>query len=216
MTIPAAPHPSAHAAPNHGRHGLRLLGISGSLGAKALSARALAHALGAAAEAGSEVRTIDLRTAGLPVFDPDRREGNDAAATAAIAAVAAQVRWAEAYLLAFPDYHGSMPGGLKNLLDYHWHDFAGKLFGYICTSHEKGLTAMDHVRTAVRQCYGWSMPYGVSIQDENDLAPDAKPLGRLSMVGRDLSVYGRVLRDQYLADLAAPDANTFVAKYRGR
>jgi hypothetical protein len=48
---------------------------------------------------------------------------------------------------------------LKNLLE--------KL-GYLCASHEKGLTVMDQLRTAVRQRYGWSMPYGVSINEDQD------------------------------------------------
>jgi NAD(P)H-dependent FMN reductase len=71
------------------------------------------------------------------------------------------VKWADAFILATPDYHGSMAGSMKNFLDYFWSEFAGKLFGYICSSHEKGLTVMDQMRTAVRQCYGWSMPYGI-------------------------------------------------------
>ena len=70
----------------------------------------------------------------------------------------------------FPDYHGSMSGTTKNFLDYFWEKFAGKTFGYICTSHEKGLTAMDQRRTAVRQCMaGVCMPYRVSINGEQDL-----------------------------------------------
>jgi hypothetical protein len=31
---------------------------------------------------------------------------------------------------------------------------------------------MDQMRTAIRQCYGWSLPYGVSINGELDF--DAK------------------------------------------
>jgi len=27
---------------------------------------------------------------------------------------------------------------------------------------------MDQMRTAVRQCYGWSLPYGVSVNGEED------------------------------------------------
>jgi len=34
--------------------------------------------------------------------------------------------------------------------------------------YEKGLTVMDQMRTVVRQCYGWTMPYGVSINGEQD------------------------------------------------
>jgi FMN reductase len=191
--------------------------VSGSLGANPLCARALAVALGAAARAGAEVRTLDLRAAGLPLFDPDQRQGADAAAAAAIAAVAGSVRWAEGYVLAFPDYHGSMPGGLKNFLDYHWHEFAGKLFGYVCTSFEKGLTAMDQARTAVRQCYGWSLPYGAAVQDDQELAPGGgKARERLEMLGRDLAVYGNVLRGQWQADLAGTAADTFAARLRGK
>ena len=35
-------------------------------------------------------------------------------------------------------------------------------------SHEKGLTVVDQMRTAIRQCYGWSMPYNISINGEKD------------------------------------------------
>jgi FMN reductase len=59
-------------------------------------------------------------------------------------------------------------------LDLYWEEFVGKTFGYICTSHEKGLTEMDQMRTAVRQCYGWSLPHGVSINGEEDFNKDAE------------------------------------------
>ena len=62
----------------------------------------------------------------------------------------------------------------QNFLDYYWEEFAGKVFGYICTSHEKGLTVMDQMRTAVRQCYGWSLPYGISVNREEDFNEEGK------------------------------------------
>src|SRR5919201_1309479 len=105
------------------------------------------------------------------------------------------VRWADGFLLGSPDYHGSMSGAVKNFLDYHWHEFAGKLFGYVCSSHEKGLTVMDQMRTAVRQCYGWSLPYGVSIHGEQDFDEAGVLINprlsqRLAMLTRDLVVFG--------------------------
>jgi FMN reductase len=113
-----------------------------------------------------------------------------------------------------------MSGAMKNFLDYHWEEFAGKLFGYICSSHEKGLTAMDQMRTAVRQCYGWSLPYGVSVHGEEDLGPDgavtsARLAQRLGMLARDLVVYGALLRGQFLGDLQTGVAETFAARYAG-
>jgi hypothetical protein len=44
----------------------------------------------------------------------------------------------------------------------------GKLFACIVASHEKGLTAMDQMRTVMRQRYAWRMPYGVSVNGEQD------------------------------------------------
>src|SRR5262245_66589103 len=88
-------------------------------------------------------------------------------------------------------------------LDHFWEEFAGKLFGYIVASHEKGLTVMDQMRTAVRQCYGWSLPYGVSINGPQDFATGGEISNprlskRLLMMGRDLVIYGRLINTQFV------------------
>jgi FMN reductase len=132
--------------------------------------------------------------------------------------VAAAVSWADAFLLATPDYHGSMSGAIENFLDYHWSEFAGKLFGFLCASHEKGLTAMDQMRTAVRHCYGWSLPYGVSVHGEEDFdvsgaCTNTRLAARLRMVARDLSVYGALIRSQFQRDLEVRQTDTFAARY---
>jgi FMN reductase len=111
-----------------------------------------------------------------------------------------------------------MSGGLKNFLDYFYEEFAGKLFGCIVASHEKGLTVMEQMRTAVRQCYGWSMPYGISVGGEQDFAgstiSNARLAKRVEMMSRDLVVYGRLLRSQFTSDVAGTEPNTFAAHYR--
>jgi NAD(P)H-dependent FMN reductase len=130
------------------------------------------------------------------------------------------VKWADAFILATPDYHGSMSGSIKNFLDYFWSEFAGKTFGYIVASHEKGLTVMDQMRTAVRQCYGWSMPYGISINPEDDFNErrdliSRKLSSRLDMLARDLVVYGKLIREQFVNDLLQSSlVNTFAGYYR--
>ena len=116
------------------------------------------------------------------------------------------VNWADAFVLASPDYHGSMSGAMKNFLDYYWTEFAGKIFGYLCASHEKGLTPMDQMRTAVRQCYGWSLPYGVSFHGSEDFDADGniandKVLLRLQILARDIVVYGGLISDSSSATL---------------
>jgi hypothetical protein len=108
---------------------------------------------------------------------------------------------------------------LKNFLDYYFNEFAGKIFVYLCASHEKGLTMMDQMRTAVGQCYGWSMPYGVSINGEQDFYTNGGIHNlllaqRLEMLPRDLVIYGKLIRDQFNRDLMSSQSNTFAGHYR--
>ncbi len=191
---------------------LHILGVGGSMRAGSFSTRIVGLSLEMARGHGAETRLLDLRSAELPMFRPDVEEDQPA-----VRAVGEVVRWADAFLLGSPDYHGSMSGAIKNFLDYHWEQFAGKLFGYVCTSDEKGLTAMDQMRTAVRQCYGWSMPYGVALHDAQDLDAEGNVVPRvrqrLAMLARDLVVYGTLIRHQFVGDVNAGTPDTFAARY---
>jgi FMN reductase len=161
---------------------------------------------------GGDAKMLDLRKTQMPLYQS--MDGN-----LEINDITNLVKWGEAYILATPDYHGSMSGTLKNFLDYYWSEFAGKVFGYICASHEKGLTVMDQMRTVVRQCYGWSMPYGVSVNsnddfDSNNNITNYRLLNRLKIVGRDIVVYGNLLRHQFTTDIDMGVSDTFAAQYR--
>jgi NAD(P)H-dependent FMN reductase len=188
---------------------LNVLGVAGSTRQASYSAQALKIALEYAKKQDAEVRLID---AGLPLYDPN------APASKEVERAAEAVSWADAIILASPDYHGSMSGALKNFLDHFYEEFAGKLFGYIVASHEKGLTVMDQMRTAVRQCYGWSMPYGVSINGPQDFSggeiANTRLSKRLQMMARDLVVYGRLLNSQFVRDLGSSEQDTFASHYR--
>jgi len=112
-----------------------------------------------------------------------------------------------------------MSVAMKNFLDFYWEEFAGKTFGYICSSHERGLTVMDQMRTAVRQCYGWSLPYGVSINGEEDFNEKGEIVNsllvkRLEILARDLVFYGKLIRGQFLQDISTEVSDTFAARYR--
>jgi FMN reductase len=179
------------------------------------SARAINIVLEAARERGAETRLLDLRVADLPLYRPRGK----AIETEGVRLANEAVEWADALVLASPDYHGSVSGAMKNFLDYYWEEFAGKAFGYLCASHEKGLTVMDQMRTAVRQCYGWSLPYGVSFNGDHDFdeagnVTNAQVARRLRMIARDLVVYGALIRDQFLRDLRSDEADTFAKRYR--
>ena len=193
---------------------LNVLGVGSSMRQGSYSTTALNMILDMAKGNEAETKLLDLRQTNLPMLYAAKDDTHE------IGQVTELVEWADAYILATPDYHGSMSGSLKNFLDYFWSEFAGKTFGYIVTSHEKGLTVMDQMRTAVRQCYGWSIPYGISINPEDDFNDkkeviNRKLWSRLDMLARDLVVYGKLIRKQFVNDLL-PNApvNTFAAYYK--
>ena len=150
---------------------LKVLGVGSSLRDGSSSTATLRIVLDLIKKHAAETRLLDLSKTKLPLYDP-----NDNQSSVELQYAEKDVEWADAFILATPDYHGSMSGTMKNFLDFFWSEFAGKTFGYICASHEKGLTVMDHMRTAVRQCYGWSLPYGVSVNGEDELASGSTPI----------------------------------------
>ena len=77
---------------------------------------------------------------------------------------------------------------------------------------------MDQMRTAVHQCYGWSLPYGFAINGDLNFADSRIANEELSrrreMMSRDLVVYAGMLRDQFARDLQSGKQYTFAARYR--
>ncbi len=186
-----------------GHEPLHVLGVNGSPRSDSISAAFVTAALTHASSLGGETRLLDLRETPLPLFDPAVDVVDPVVEKATTL-----VRWADAFVLGTPDYHGAPSGTMKNFLDHFWKELAGKLFGIAVASNEKGLTVQEHLRTSIRQCYGWSLPYGVGAPSSSVSAScevsDPKVLQRLEMLARDLVVYGTLLRDQRLRDLAAP------------
>ena len=161
---------------------------------------------------GCTVDVLDFEREPIALYNPDTTRD-----LPGYAELQARVHRADVIILGSPDYHGGTSGAMKNFLDHFWHEFAGKLFATIVSSHEKGLTVMDQLRTVARQCYAWSLPYGVSLTEHVDvkdgqIVSDALQQ-RLAMLIRDLRVYGELLARQRRADLAATEPG-FLARHR--
>lgn len=193
---------------------LNVLGVGSSMREQSCSTSALKIILERVSMNEADTKLLDLRLTKLPMLYSTKDNAEELIHATEL------VKWADAFILSTPDYHGSMSAPIKNFLDHFWSEFAGKIFGYIVASHEKGLTAMDQMRTAVRQCYGWSMPYGVSLNSEEDFDDrgnliSEKLSNRLDMVARDLVVYGKLIRQQFVNDLAQKNVvNSFAAYYK--
>ena len=207
----------------HQQRTINVLGVAGSMRQDSYSTLGLRMLLEEAKKYYSESYLLELRDINLPLYDPSGPSSNDPSfnnSNNVLEKITTALKWADALVLASPDYHGSMSGTLKNFLDYFWEDFAGKTFGYIIASHEKGLTVADQMRTAVRQCYGWSMPYNISINGEKDFDSKGNLVNsalvkRIKMLARDLVTYGTLIRRQFLQDVADHQLlDTFASHYR--
>jgi NAD(P)H-dependent FMN reductase len=207
----------------HQQRTMNVLGVAGSMRQDSYSTLGLRMVLEEAKKYYSESYLLELRDISLPLYDPSGPSSNDPSfnnSNNVLEKITTALKWADALVLASPDYHGSMSGTLKNFLDYFWEDFAGKTFGYIIASHEKGLTVADQMRTAVRQCYGWSMPYNISINGEKDFDSEGNLVNsalvkRIKMLARDLVTYGALIRRQFLQDVSDHQLlDTFASHYR--
>jgi NAD(P)H-dependent FMN reductase len=191
---------------------LRILAVIGSLHDNSVTRVVLNYTTEQLRVHGCDVDVLDFISEPLALYNPDSSYDAEG-----FAALQARVDRADVLLLGTPDYHGSMSSAMKNFLDHFWHEFAGKLFATLVASHEKGLTVTDQLRTVARQCYAWSLPYGVSFVEEDDVK-DGKIVSeslkqRLEMLVRDARVYGTILARQRQADLAASDP-CFLARLR--
>lgn len=91
---------------------MKVLGISGSLRKASFNSMAL-RAAQKLAPAGMEISIADISQ--IPMYNDDVRL---AAEPAAVTALKAQVRAADAILLVSPEFNFSIPGVLKNTLDW--------------------------------------------------------------------------------------------------
>lgn len=191
---------------------LKILAVVGSLHRASVTRTVILHAAQLLQAEGCSVDILDFEKEPLALYNPDTAHEGPA-----YSALRARVDQADAILLGTPDYHGSMSSATKNFLDHFWREFAGKLFATIVASHEKGLTVTDQLRTVARQCYAWTLPYGVSFIEDEDVK-EGKIAGdafkkRLAMLVRDTRVYGQLIARQRRADLCGSEPG-FLARMR--
>lgn len=191
---------------------LQVLAVVGSLNASSLTRAVILQVADHLRASGCAVDELDFEKEPLPLYNPDT--AHDAPG---FDPLQARVERADVYVLGTPDYHGSISSAMKNFLDHFWREFAGKLFATIVASHEKGLTVTDQLRTVARQCYAWTLPYGVSFAEKEDVK-DGKVTSdalkkRLEMFVRDVRVYGTLLARQRRADLTGKEPG-FLARHR--
>ncbi|MHB8523631.1 MAG: NADPH-dependent FMN reductase [Limisphaerales bacterium] len=191
---------------------LKVLAVVGSLQQSSITRIVVREVARGLEASGCAVDVLDFVDEPLSLFNPDT-----AHASQSFRHLKARVERADVFLLGTPDYHGCISSALKNFLDHFWHEFAGKLFVTLVASHDKGLTVTDQLRTVARQCYAWSLPYGVGFAEGTDVKAgriaSAALKARLEMLVCDTRVYGELLARRRQADLAGAEPG-FLARHR--
>ena len=92
---------------------MNLLGIAGSLRKDSLNKKLLACAAVMAREMGREMRIADI--SGVPLYNGDVEA---AGLPSGVLAFREELKWADAVVIATPEYNNTFPGVLKNAIDW--------------------------------------------------------------------------------------------------
>ena len=95
---------------------LRVLAFAGSLRRTSLNKRVLKTAIKGAEAAGAEVTYIDLRDYPMPLYDSDDHEAKGFDENAL--KLQGLITEHDGFLIASPEYNGSLPAALKNAIDW--------------------------------------------------------------------------------------------------
>lgn len=128
---------------------LRALTISGSLREDSWNRKALRIASAIATNAGLSVVEADLKTLALPVYDGDLEVNG---LPASVQRFKKLVDEADLFIIASPEYNGSIPGGLKNAIDWATrggNSFAGKVAAVFGAS--EGMNGTIRMQPHLRQ-----------------------------------------------------------------
>ncbi|MCC6333826.1 MAG: NAD(P)H-dependent oxidoreductase [Myxococcales bacterium] len=126
---------------------MKVLAFSGSLRTGSWNTKLLALAVDGLRARGVTVDVWDFRAANVPVYDPDT---SDAHPWPAVLDVKERIRAAKGLVIVSPEYNYSIPGALKNLLDYVSRPpkdspFRGKLAGQLGATSGPGGTLQGQV-----------------------------------------------------------------------
>ncbi|HEY4123206.1 MAG TPA: NAD(P)H-dependent oxidoreductase [Rhizomicrobium sp.] len=136
---------------------VKLIAFSGSTRSASHNRRLVEIAAEGARAAGAEVEVIDLKSFNLPFYDADLEEAEGLPASAA--KLKELFLASDGFLVASPEYNGSLPGFLKNAIDWASRPgpgetattlraFRGKVAGIMSTSPGPwgGVRGLAHLR----------------------------------------------------------------------
>ena len=186
---------------------IRITGVCGSLSADGATRKALEIALKGAAEYNAETELLELRDFNLVFYGsvPQDEYPPD------VLQLRQALKDSQGIILATPEYHGSLTGALKNMLDLmSIEDFETKIIGLVGVAGGDigAINSLNTMKTICRNLHCWVLPQEVSIAnsaqtfDDDGTVKDPAIEERLLNVGRQVvkfaSVQQRVQQDEFM------------------
>lgn len=181
----------------------KIAAIAGSYREHSYNKRVLNIAVAGAREAGGDVTVIDLRDFPMPIYNADDQDqkGFDAQASR----LQDLLKEHDGLLIASPEYNGSIPGGLKNAIDWTsrksdkyamYQVFKGKTAAIMTASPGQfgGLRCMAHLRGVLTIAGVTVLPSEIAVtfvdkkfDDDGPEMTDEKTKGLLEKLGATLA-----------------------------
>jgi FMN reductase len=186
---------------------IRITGVCGSLSPDGATRKALATALKGADEYNAETTLLELRDLDLVFYGsvPPEEYPSD------VLQLRKALKDSQGIILATPEYHGSLTGALKNMLDLmSVEDFETKIIGLVGVAggHIGAINSLNTMKTICRNLHCWVLPQEVSIAnsaemfDADGTVRDPALEERLLNIGRQVvkfvSVQQRVQQDEFM------------------
>ena len=186
---------------------IRITGVCGSLSPNGATRKALATALKGADEYNADTTLLELRDLDLVFYGSVPPEENPSD----VLQLRKALKDSQGIILATPEYHGSLTGALKNMLDLmSVEDFETKIIGLVGVAggHIGAINSLNTMKTICRNLHCWVLPQEVSIAnsaemfDADGTVRDPALEERLLNIGRQVvkfvSVQQRVQQDEFM------------------
>ena len=154
---------------------VKIVGIGGSLRQNSYSQLALEVAASRVEALGAEMEILDLRQMQLPFCNGEE----EYAGYPDLERLRNTVKQADGLILSSPEYHGSISGVLKNVLDLmDFEQLDGKVAGLISVlGGQPNSNALNDLRLIMRWVHAWVIPEQIAIgQSWKAFDPEGKLL----------------------------------------
>jgi NAD(P)H-dependent FMN reductase len=123
----------------------------------------------AAAREGAEPELLDLAAFDLPMFDEPEPPMTGRFVHPHTAAWSRTVAGFDAFVFVTPEYNRSIPGALKNAIDFLYHEWNDKVAGFVSYGADAGgARAVEHLRVVMGELRVADVRQQVALSLEHD------------------------------------------------